>query len=251
MDNPYVKIDHKDITDAITCLVDNPHNKIKDLDNDSKVLKSYQLIKFISTSLNKSELNDHLAKVISKEYRPTNILPNTVGAFLFGCSQGHYGDISRYCSPLCINNLGFKNISEIDESHTSSCDNQVWMQNDLDNNVRFYPLIQPKNSNKAYIFVDESFDGFTQKELLLLHQADVTKAKIITTKKSKHHIKLNWTNLNNLQRKDSNFLNEIEKQYNNDINIYPEINNSNKNFIYFGIFIIVLIILILFLRYSY
>lgn len=176
----------------IKILTDNYKIKLDELDKHPNIKDSYELVNKITIN---NDNKDDITKLITKQYRPTQIMPDTVGSFLFGCFQETYGDIPAECSPLCaysINNG--ENVS------MEKCDSQIYIQyfdvND-ESEQRFVKLGNSK-SPQAYIFVKLNYIGFTSHEKGYLISQGVTKVQILVTKDSKHHTVIRMRNLDDI-----------------------------------------------------
>lgn len=165
------------------------------------------------------ENEPNVLSLIQKQYRPTNIEINTVGAYLWGCSQNFYGDVHKNCSPLCIGSFPHDNTYE-------TCQYSTWtyMGGNL---INKFNVLSPK----AYIYVDSNWESFTNSDIEKLKQSGIYYASVLKTKNSQHKVFLSMTSLDNLP---------IFKQYND---FYVE-ETSKKN--YWG-FIILFVIFVSYL----
>lgn len=185
----------------IKILTDNYKLKLNDLEKHSDIKDSYEHINNITIDDN---VQDDLVLLISKQYRPSQIMPDTVGSFLFGCFQQTYGDIPSECSPLCaysINNG--ENVS------MQKCDSQIYIQY-LDDprtggpgghggaeDQRFIKLGN-SSSPQGYIFVKLNFLGFTLQEKEYFKEQGIYRIQVLVTKDSKHHTVLRMRNLDEI-----------------------------------------------------
>ena len=136
--------------------------------------------------------NNEIIQSILREYRPSQIFPNTIGSFLFGCLQQSYGDVPIECSPLC--SYGIKDNNEL---KLEKCSNQIYVQHNEDLNNRFFKL-NDCDSRQAYVFVYINFMGFTQKEKLYFRNNGVFKIQILVTQNSKHHVIIKMRDIDDL-----------------------------------------------------
>ena len=122
--------------------------------------------------------------LLKKEHRPTDIQINTSGAYLWGCSQNYYGDVSKFCSPLCLNSLG--------NLKTEKCQYSVWVY--TPNLTNIYST----STSKAYIFVPENWEIFKKEEILQLKEKGIVSAAILKTQNSIHRFYLPVTSIDEL-----------------------------------------------------
>ena len=104
-----------------------------------------------------------------------NIKIGSAGAYLWGCNQNYYGNVSKTCSALCNGGI-------IYESNTQSCQYQIWVYNE--NLI----LKDDVSSSKAYIYVSNDWEGFKNSDIEILRNNGVQFATILITEKSKHEI---------------------------------------------------------------
>lgn len=138
-----------------------------------------------STPLSQSHIDTFQNQEIDlkQHFRPTELEINTVGSYLWGCSQNYYGDVNKSCSPLCINSLF---------SEETDCQYSVWTYyKELTN------ILNTKTS-KAYIYVENDWSGFLNKDIEILKISGITHATILKTQNSQHKIVLPMTSINNL-----------------------------------------------------
>jgi len=129
-----------------------------------------------------NQINNHtLIPTILKEYRPSQLLPDTIGSFLFGCLQQTYGDVPLECSPLCA--YGIKDNNELE---IKKCQHQIYVQYNEELNNRFFKL-NDNYSKHAYLFVHLDFMGLTPKEKQFFKDNGVYKIHVLLTHNSKHH----------------------------------------------------------------
>ena len=176
----------------VKILTDNYKLKLNDLDNHPQVNQSYDAISSIIHNNNNNN-SSKLINLILAQYRPSQIIPETVGSFLFGCFQQTYGDIPSECSPLCA-----YNISNDKGLTLEKCDSQIHIQYldsvPLDGKSRFIKL-GVSGSKQGYIFVNLDFLGFTQSEREYFKSEGLSRIQVLVTKDSKHHTVLKMRNV--------------------------------------------------------
>ena len=119
-------------------------------------------------------IRNYIHKRISKEPRPTDIKPMTIGAFLFGASLNNYGALNKKESVLCYESIN-GNLK-----HLSS---QIWIKIDGK-----YKKINNNKSEIVHIYVDDDFEYFTLEEIDLLTYNGIKRGNIYKTHYSKHYV---------------------------------------------------------------
>lgn len=195
------------LSEYVKILTDNYQLRLSDLNKYPKINKSYNVI-------NSIEYNPDLINSIISQYRPTQLFPNTIGSFLFGCLQNNYGDIPPECSPLCFNSI--KNHNELS---AKKCENQIFVQYTEELLENRFIKLGDCESKHGYVFVHINFTGFTDKEMEYFKMNDIYKLEILVTNNSKHHIVVKMTNLERLPRIIENYselsdgtINQLNKQ---------------------------------------
>lgn len=187
------KFDSKKLEHYVKVLTDNYRLKIGDLQDYPEINKSYNVINDLTINPDKK---DNIVKLLLKQYRPSQIVPETVGSFLFGCFQQSYGDIPSECSPLC--SYGIRND---DGLILQQCNSQIHIQylEDIPSNgeSRFTKLGR-STSKQGYIFVNLNFMGFTTREKEYFENNGLQKMQVLVTKDSKHHTILKMRDLNDI-----------------------------------------------------
>jgi hypothetical protein len=180
--------DLKKLEHYVKILTNNYSVNLSKLDEHPEVQESYEIV-----SEKVESHKEQITNLILKQYRPLQILPETVGGFLFGCFQQTYGDIPPECSPLCSSGIQNGNVLV-----SEKCQNQIHIQY-LDNaaDVRFVKLGR-STSNRGYIFVNRDFIGFTTHEITYMRNHNLYKVEILTTIDSTHHTIIKMRDLNDL-----------------------------------------------------
>lgn len=119
----------------------------------------------------------YIKKIVSKLYHPTEIIPNTIGSFIFGCNQSDYGDVDKYCSILCLNSWN--------HSKKIKCNYNVVLQINNNSEDRFI-FKNITNSEKCFVYVSDDFIGFYQYEIDKLAAKKIKSIQILSTRNSKH-----------------------------------------------------------------
>lgn len=173
-----------DINNYIKILTENYQLKLNTIGNFPDVETSYKILNEVLTDITTGNNNDithnEITDLIVKQYRPTQIAPNTVGSFLFGCFQETHGDVPSRCSPLCAYSIKDKT------GINNACENQIWIQNTDDSDFRFIKLSESDSKN-AYIFVYPTFMGFNLREIDQFSKNKIKQAQVLFTLNCQHH----------------------------------------------------------------
>jgi hypothetical protein len=184
-----------------------------DLDIDSPLVHaSYEIVK-------NSDKNE-ISKILKKYYRPTILHTNTIGAYLWGGLQNYYGEVSKSCSVL-------SNGSFFDNEET--CQYQIWTYKNGIMKLRGDSL-----SSKAYIYVEEDWQGFNYSDIEKLQEAGIENAAVLNTIDNKHSILLKMCPLTHLPVL-KNFEDEVKDE------IVKHENSSLPYYIFLLIFLIIFI----------
>src|SRR5688572_28458408 len=64
-------------------------------------------IERVMNRLRESDEHEHerLRRILHRSRKPSQLIPKTVGSFLFGCLQSNYGEVDKTSSPFCVNSL--------------------------------------------------------------------------------------------------------------------------------------------------
>ena len=228
----------------IKTLTDNYQIKLRDIRFHPNIRKSYDVVKqYLNTLKSSNNINyiDFINMII-KQYRPSQLIPDTVGSFLFGCFQQTYGDIPMECSPLCA-----FSISDSTDT-TIKCQHQMWIQYIDSGNFRFIKLGKSIDSI-AYIFVHLNFTGFTFNEIYNFKEHGILKMQILITKESKHHTIIKMRSINDLpiieQSEADGSLKITSESYPDDVDNNYSSPSIENEYIYLLIASIIVIIIII------
>jgi len=148
------------------------------ISENKKIKSSYGIVlNFIIRSKDEKNIRKYIKKIISKLYHPTEIIPNTIGSFIFGCNQSDYGDVDKFCSILCCNSwMSF---------HKTKCKQNIIIQSNSDSEDRFI-FKNITDSDKCYIYILDDFNGFYEHEIEKLSSRKIKFVQLLSTKNSKH-----------------------------------------------------------------
>lgn len=159
---------------AIEFLAKNSNLSLDTLPNSHPVYQAFETVKLGTALLYDTPHFTTITNFIDHLPQPKTIVPGTVGAFLFGCRQTSYGDVSRLCSPLCIQNIPVDPNTYRNQEQLSYCPYQVWAIK----NHKLVPLNQ-SDTNRAYIYVNPDFTGFTDDDLKTLKDHGIKLAQVL------------------------------------------------------------------------
>lgn len=195
-----IDVNYDDITQAIANLADHYHIKLSALLVNEDLYQDYKYIKEMTDFLFGSDEYNVIIKIILQQFRPSIIDNDTIGSFLFGCFQSNHGDVDAQCSPLCLNSIKnpFKS--------TKRCTEQIWIQSSYYGENRFISLTPRSSSIKAYVFVFDTFNGFTEKEVDGFSDSNILLVECITTKNSKHYQVFKFRTIDDLPMQDKSLV---------------------------------------------
>lgn len=169
----------------ISNLSQYPDILIKDLHKYPQLQISYDNLKSWVDKLYNTENYFLITDSINRKYRPSQLTPNSLGSFLWGCSGNYYGDVSKSCSNLCLHSIPFL-INE-------NCQYQIW---------KYDNVLTKENLAKndiAYIYTDHSWEGFSKEEKEELKNNGVKYVTTLTTENSRNYIKESMKQLEDIQ----------------------------------------------------
>ena len=182
------EIEQKEIKEAIDFLADNFDKNIIDVsvkEYYDKVQNYINLSYDIEEQLEQQQQEQqYILFLIRQKYRPTFLEPNTVGSYLWGCSQNYYGDVIKPCSLLCVNSIPYDS--------NMNCQYSIWYYD------KFLEKKTNVSSSKAYIYVTKNWTSFKSSDISFLKTSGIYSASILTTFDSKHKILIEMTSVDNL-----------------------------------------------------
>ena len=180
-----MSINDETLEKYIKILADNYQLKINDDYQDRRIEDAM-------TVISNEKKNPKLISNLLEQFRPTQILPETIGSFLFGCLQQTYGDVPVECSPLCA--YGIKDDGNLE---VKRCQNQIYVQFSNKIGNRFHKL-NDSQSRQGYLFVYIDFMGFTHEEKNFFKNNGILKLHILLTHNSKHHTIIKMKDIDSL-----------------------------------------------------
>lgn len=148
------------------------------ISENKKIKLSYNIVlDYLLKSKDDKKIRKYIKKIISNLYQPTEIIPNTIGSFIFGCNMNDYGDIDKFCSILCLDSWKC--------THKIKCNQNVIVQVTSQGEDRFI-FKNETDSEKCFVYIKDKFNGFYDHELEKLYNHKIKYVQIMTTEKSKH-----------------------------------------------------------------
>ena len=147
-----------------------------------------------------THLNPEVYEIINQQFRPMGLKVGTAGAYLWGCNQNYYGNVSKSCSALCHGSLPYEN--------SKSCQYQIWTYNDdLKCNEKI-------SSSIAYIYLDR-YKQFSKKDIEKLKEANVTHVTVLITENNQHKTIIPLSDIENLplQKEEVEIEEEVSYKY--------------------------------------
>ena len=182
-----IQVDLADLEASLDLLVKNLDTHPDQIAKSDPVNTAYENVKLFISMFYGREEYPKIVEILKKYPRPASVTDGTIGAFLFGCLQDSYGDISnKFCSPLCLQGV-------LPNDDSSFCPYQVWMLTD----TTFEPLSE-NSSDRAYIFSSSANPKFTPQQISLLKSQNVQMAQVLRTVDSKHTTIIPLSELDNL-----------------------------------------------------
>ena len=205
---------------AIETLAENYDKKL----DDPTIAEAFEIVeKYKNQSQNSQNSQtqnsqNQIFDILKEQFRPTSIKIGTVGAYLWGCSQNYYGEVNKSCSAFCNDNY-------LRQETIQPCQYQIWTYE-----TTLYSTGHSFSSN-AYIYINETWQGFTEKDVEKLKNGGVKYASVISTEDSKHQIIIPMTLVENLP---------ILKEY-QEVET-EEVSYAKYYFLFFVIFLIALFV---------
>ena len=188
-DKNCIHVDLADLEASLDLLSKNIDTIPDRVPKSDPVYIAYENVKLFISMFYGREEYPKIIEIMNKYRKPNTINPNTIGSFLFGCSQENYGDINnRLCSPLCLQSI-------LPNDDSSFCPYQVWILTD----TTFEPITE-NNSDRAFIFYNQNnqIPKFTQSQINLLRQQNVRMAQVLKTQDSIHTTIIPMSEIDNL-----------------------------------------------------
>lgn len=187
MSSVLITVKREELETAIRDLALNHRVILKDLPIDHPLTKAANIVKLAVTILENNRYGI-LLDILDEQPRPTSLIPDSSGAFLFGSYQDCYGEVDRHCSPLAIGSI------RRNDDNLTACLAQVWVFR-TENDRKYYSAITHRDSKQAYVFVDTIFQGFTPHEIELLKKSGVEYVQVFNTDHSRHETVMPMTSI--------------------------------------------------------
>ena len=186
-----IQVDLADLDASLQLLNKNLDTNPNRIPKSDLVYTAYENVKLFVSMFYGREEYPKIMEIMNTFAKPNKIVPDTIGAFLFGCSQTSYGDIpNKFCSPLCLHAV----LPNEPTGSSGFCPYQVWTMD----STSLEPISQ-NSSDSAYIFVSgDAAPKFTPKQITLLRSLGLKQAQVLRTQDSKHVTVIPLSELENL-----------------------------------------------------
>src|SRR5665648_181362 len=91
------------IENSILNLYKKSNYPLDSIYQDKNLFFDYSIVKAANDC--SDDLNIFVHNIIKSQYKPSNIVNDTIGSFLFGNHLEYYGEMSKECSPIYLNSL--------------------------------------------------------------------------------------------------------------------------------------------------
>lgn len=181
---------------SLKLLAKNHHVRIDKMSPELR--ESYLRVKHTVTTFHGSPAYAIVKQTIAKLVKPSKLEPETLGSYIWGCVQECYGDVNKYCTPLCINSIP----SETDES--PSCNHHIITREiDEDGKVDLVCLNCNKNSDDtihtAILYSNEDIDALTGQEIRFIKNLGISQLAIMIKDGYKYQRKLEMTPIDRIE----------------------------------------------------
>ncbi len=152
--------------------------KLEELPSQPDIQNTFESLKLAVAMMYDTVAYPELINAIRRNHPEDNISPGTIGAYLFGCINGHTESIPEGCSPMCVD--------AIPTSQTGRCcPNQVWS---IEKGHLKRHGSDLTKSQEAYLYVPEDFTSLTRKQYRTLKDKGVAGVFLVRTGKSQYRL---------------------------------------------------------------
>ena len=178
-----IPVELGDLRNNIELLVSHDSVELDNLVHTPNVQKAVESIKLAVALLYDTPNYHVITNMISQYPMPSNMKPNTVASFLFGCSLSSGSMNNKMCTPFCANGIPDKR-----HNNHQCCPYQVWYLN----GNKLVPL-KPTENKDAYVF-SSSAHAFSKDHIKSLEAAGVNRVQLVTIDPAN-----NYQNVDNLR----------------------------------------------------
>lgn len=180
----------KDHYDLVLRLYDKRDVKLSQVDDDPQLSSDYDYFRYIVNYYrenNQKLAYQELAQILSSFPPPTQIEKDTIGSYLYGCSQSNFGDVDRSCALSCVE--GFD-----PNFNTKPCQQQIWQYAQ----GKLVSLYTSADSTEALIYVDNDFTGLSEAQLEQLRVENVMRISVLVEQNGRYVRLLPLTDISQL-----------------------------------------------------
>jgi len=242
-----VEIQLFELDTALKLLAQNHSVPLNRLTNHPKLKDAYDRVKYAVVTFHGGPAYSIVRQHISRLTRPHLIENETIGSYIWGCIQDCYGDVDRYCSPLCINSIP----PETNERPT--CQHHIITREvSEEGSINVVCLNCDKNGdhiNTAIVYSDEDIDALTGQELRFIKGLGISQVSIMVRDGLKYARKMDMTPIDRLDALATNSMipkGYVASPYN--LNMVEESKPSHSNSMryttWFAIFLFILLMIL-------
>lgn len=159
--------------------------------------EAYQKVKYAVTTFHGGPGYAIIKQTISKLVKPNKIEPETIGSYIWGCVQDCYGDVEKYCTPLCINSIP----SETDEN--PSCQHHVITREIDEDGIVDIVCLNCDKANEhihtAVLYSNEDVVALTGQEIRFIKNLGISQLSIMIKDGYKYVSKMEMTPIDRIE----------------------------------------------------
>lgn len=213
------------ISESIRILAKNINVSIDDIDKKHILYYHYHYI-----LAQNEKYNSYIISILDTITKPSILIPNTIGSFLFGKYQKYFGSIPRECSQIFIDSIKNKNFKK--------CEWQVWIHTDV-NNLK---QLENVNSQFGYLIVNKKFSGLNDYEINKLINSGLKELNILLFSNGTYTIL--YDNYKLVKPEKYNFLyDNLDK-----IQLLPT-KNKEKDSKYYNFYYLIILLILIFILF--
>lgn len=225
-------LDLNELYNSANLLAENANVILEDLDKSSHIYKAYQTVLYAYTTLHNTD-PEIIYNILEKLPKPTTIVEQSAGAFLFSDYYACYGmknTSTTRCTPIMINNTTNRRPSMF---KAKSGDDRIFI---LKGQNLIY-LSTDNSTNVAKIFLETEDIGLREKHIKSLKDHGIEYVKLVAYEKDSHRIIQDITHIDDIL-----ILEEDDVYYRNDNN---HKNDSSNNGVIGWLIVVLIIVLII------
>lgn len=230
-------LDLDEVYNSAVLLAENANIILEDLDKSSNIYKAYQTVLYAYTTLHNTN-PDIIHEIIEKLPKPTKIIEQSAGAFLFSNYYACYdmkNSSNKRCTSVMINNNTNKQPSMF---KAKSGEDQIWF---LKGSNLIY-LSTNSSTNVAKVFVENEDTGLREKHIKSLKDRGVEYVKLVTYENDSHKNIQDITHIDDILIIDEDDIYYKKNEYHD---------NSSNNGVIGWLIVVLIIVLIIIALFFY